>query len=232
MAQDGKRIFLVANWKSHKTLEEANGFLDEMEKLMVPEGVRVIICPPYPYILPMSEVVEKRKLPIRLGVQDVSPFPFGAYTGAVAAEMVKEMVRYAIVGHSERRKYFGESHQDVANKVDLALSAGLRAIVCVDEPYMEEQLAALGNRRLDKVLFAYEPLAAIGSGEPDTPEHANEVVLRIWELAQEKVPVLYGGSVTAENVKSFCEMEAVSGALVGGASLDPQGWIDVVQRLH
>jgi triosephosphate isomerase (TIM) len=232
MTQDGKRIYLVANWKSHKTLDEAKGFLQAMEKLMVPEGVRVIICPPFPYVLPMRDMVEKRKLPIRLGVQDVSPFPFGAYTGAVAAEMVKEMVGYAIVGHSERRKYFGESHQDVANKVDLALSAGLRAIVCVDEPYMEEQVVALGNRRLDKVLFAYEPLAAIGSGDPDTPEHANEVAEKLQDLAQEKVPVLYGGSVTAENVKSFCEMEAVSGALVGGASLDAGGWIDLVQKLH
>lgn len=231
MVQAGKPLFAIANWKSHKTWVETQQFLKMMATLTIPQSVKVIIAPSFPYLKNASQSITDAKLSLHLAAQNVSPFPFGAYTGEVTAEMVKDLCQYVIVGHSERRKYFHETHQDIANKVDLVLSANLSPVICVDEPYLEAQVASLTNVNYSRVIFAYEPLAAIGSGEPDTPEHAQTIAQKLRELTAPSVPVLYGGSVTAANIKSFTQMDAINGALVGGASLDPQSWIDLVNQL-
>jgi len=224
MEQAGKMIYLVANWKSHKTLEESLIWLEGMKTAEIKDNYKIIVCPPFPYIKPMHDKVTDSQLNLSLGVQDISPFPFGAYTGAVASDMVKDWVTYAIVGHSEQRRYFHETDQEVANKVREALAVGLTPIVCVDEPYLESQITALKGANVDQLIFAYEPLAAIGSGHPDTPEHAQNVAERIQAQLKAKVPVLYGGSVTPENIKPYLLMPNISGALVGGASLDSETW--------
>jgi len=224
MSQAGKIIYLVANWKSHKTLAEALSWLETMKGWRGTEGMKVIVCPPLPYLRSMHQVIVRYSMPIELGTQDISPYPFGAYTGAVSAGMVKEFVTYAIVGHSERRRYFHETDQEVANKVGQCLENGLRPILCIDEPYLESQIYALSDLSKEKLVVAYEPLAAIGSGNPDTPEHAQSVAERVKAAMQADVPVLYGGSVTAENIQPYLNMPAIAGALVGGASLDPESW--------
>jgi triosephosphate isomerase (TIM) len=132
----GKKMYLVANWKSHKTLEEAQDFIDGYT---VSSNHTVIICPPMPYVVPLKEAASRKGL--ALGAQDVSNYPFGAYTGAVSAVMLKNLVDYVIVGHSERRKYFGETNDMVASKVKQSIEADIIPILCVDEPYMEPQLA-------------------------------------------------------------------------------------------
>ncbi len=218
--------YLVGNWKSNKTLEESLQWFAEMRAVNIPQETEVVICPPNPYLLHLKSQISNEKL--KLGVQDVSPFPFGAYTGAIAVEMVKQWAQYAIVGHSERRKYFHESHQDVANKVDRCIEVGITPIVCVDEEYVEAQLAAINDANMAKIIVAYEPLSAIGSGTPDTPDHAVQVALAIKDKAGVDVPVLYGGSVKPENIQSFLSHAEISGALVGGASLDPHAWQDLI----
>ena len=224
MEQGGKVIYLVANWKSHKTLAEALSWLEAMKDWKGNEETKVIVCPPLPYLRSMHQVIMHYSLPLELGTQDISPFPLGAYTGAVSAAMVKEWVTYAIVGHSERRHYFHETDQEVANKVTQCLDNGLRPILCIDEPYLESQINTLNDIPKEKLIVAYEPLAAIGSGNPDTPEHAQAVAERVKAAIRADVPVLYGGSVTVENIRAYSVMPAINGVLVGGASLNPEVW--------
>jgi triosephosphate isomerase len=220
--------YLVGNWKSNKTLEESLEWLSEMRGLSIPKETEVVICPPYPYLATLASD-ERKATNLRLGVQDISPFPYGAYTGAIAAEMVKQWADFAILGHSERRKYFHESHQEVANKVDRCFEAGIKPIVCVDEDYIDQQIAAIQNEHLANIIIAYEPLSAIGSGDPDTPEHAVAVARAIKDKAETDVPVLYGGSVKPGNIQAFLSHPEISGALVGGASLDAQTWNALIQ---
>lgn len=224
MSQAGKPIYLIANWKSQKTWAETEVFLQQFRGFREEGNVINVICPPFPYLKTAAEMVTGLHLPLKLGAQDISPFPFGAYTGAVAAEMVAPLVTYTILGHSERRRYFHETNQEVANKVARAIENQLTPIVCVDEPYLEAQMAAIEPNNLAKIIVAYEPLTAIGSGLPDTPEHAQEIALKINEVMKQTVPVLYGGSVTAENIKRFLGQPLIQGALVGGASLTIDSW--------
>lgn len=219
--------YLVGNWKSNKTFDEAQAWFNEIPEAIIPTDTEVVICPPYPYLVTLAND-GRRTTSLKLGVQDVSQFPYGAYTGAVAVEMVKEWADYAILGHSERRKYFHETHQEVANKVDRCIEAGLTPIVCVDEDYINQQIAAIQDEHMKKIIVAYEPLSAIGSGDPDTPKHAVQVARAIKDKAEFDVPVLYGGSVKPGNIQSFLSHQEISGALVGGASLDPTQWKDLI----
>lgn len=223
--------YLVANWKSHKSIDEAVEWLEKFVNSYQPKSDEIIIIsPPFPYLFKLSEMLkEKRAGQISLATQDISPFPLGAYTGAVAAEMIKGVVEVVIVGHSERRHYFHESHQEVANKVTLAQEVGLRVILCVDEPYAQEQLAALESTHLHNLVIAYEPLEAIGTGKPQEPEQVTRVVEKIQQLAP-KCPILYGGSVNPENVAVYMNIPGISGMLVGGASLEVDKFIDLLRR--
>jgi triosephosphate isomerase len=221
-----KRLFLVANWKSHKKLDEAEAYL---RSYAARSNHRVIVCPPMPYLVTLFERAREKGL--SLGAQDVSNFPYGAYTGAVCAEMLKGVVEYVMVGHSERRRYFGETNDVVANKAKLALEAGITPILCVDQPYLEAQLAFFEADELKKMVVAYEPLAAIGSGQADSPEAAERVAERVRQLTQVEVPVIYGGSVEALNVKAFVEQANIMGVLVGGASLEVETWQTLVEAV-
>jgi triosephosphate isomerase len=230
MIQAGKSLYLVGNWKSNKTWEEAREYLNRLHINSLGQH-KVVLCPPFPYLVPMAQLIKDKQLPVLLGTQDLSPFPFGAYTGAVTGAMVAGYASYAIVGHSERRKYFHETNQDVWNKARTALDNNVTPIVCVDEPYMEAQLVTFTKEELKRIVVAYEPLSAIGSGKPDTPEHANAVADRIHWITESQVPVLYGGSVTADSVRQFVEQPLVSGVLVGSASLDPDSWSRLVMNV-
>lgn len=229
MSQAGKTIYLVGNWKSNKTLTETMDWLKTISLPVINPEVKVVICPPFPFLIEAAALVEELNLPIELGVQDISPFPFGAYTGEVTASMVKGWGKYVIVGHSERRKYFHETDQEVTNKVNECLESGLTPIVCVDEPYLESQIEGLRDLDMTKMIIAYEPVAAIGSGHPDTPEHAQMVAERIKAVAKYPVPVLYGGSANPQNIKAYVEQTDISGSLVGGASLDPEVWQNFIE---
>lgn len=219
MTQAGKQLLLVGNWKSHKNIDEAFDFFDGYR---LRTEHKVIVCPPMPYVMPLKQKAEGKN--VDLGAQDLSPFEMGAYTGAVTASMLKGMIKYVIVGHSERRKYFHETNEVVANKAKLALENEITPIVCVDEPYLESQLAFFEPAEFGKMVVAYEPLAAIGSGKPDSPDSAEKMAVRIKQLTSDDTKVIYGGSVTHENVRSFCELKNIDGVLVGGASLDINEW--------
>lgn len=222
--------YFIANWKSNKTLDETLEWFDQIQ-LNSNDQRQVIVCPPFPYLQQSYFEIKKRKLSIQLGSQNISPFPYGAYTGEVTAPMIKPWCDWVLVGHSERRKYFHESNQEIANKVRIAVEAKFRVILCIDEPYAQSQLAAIESELLNSCIVAYEPVSAIGSGQPDNPEHASQIAGQIKAETGFDIPVVYGGSVKSENVKEFLEAEGIDGVLVGGASLDATQWEFIVNRL-
>lgn len=220
--------YVLANWKSHKTLIEAEIWFKEFFRLYrpVPE-LKVIIAPPAIHIAPLQQLLQKHEIPhLALAIQDLSSFPMGSYTGAVAAEMVRDLVEYAILGHSERRRYFHETDQDIANKVSEAGAADIKPIICVDEPYARAQLAAIAEEDLKSLLIGYGPVEAIGINTPQSPERVQESIAEIQSLAPD-APILYGGSVNARNAADYLSIDGLSGLMVGTASLDPEEFASI-----
>jgi len=140
---------------------------------------------------------------------------------AMAAEMVRDLVEFAVLGHSERRRYFHETDQDVANKVSEARGANIKPIVCVDLPYARSQMAALREENIDDLIIGYGPVEAIGIDTPQSPEITKKAVEKIQIIAPEK-PILYGGSINKDNAGEYLEIAGVAGLMVGKASLDPE----------
>ncbi|MBU0728360.1 MAG: triose-phosphate isomerase [Proteobacteria bacterium] len=214
--------YVLANWKSHKTLSEAEAWLEKFSQLYLPHPeVEVILAPPALYLLALRQKLQKYKIAhMTLAAQDLSPFPLGAYTGAIAAEMLRNRVAFALLGHSERRRYFHETDQDVANKVSEAQSANIRPIVCVDLPYARSQVAALYDG-LGDLLIGYGPVEAMGIGIPQSPAKTRAAIEGIQQVAP-GTPVLYGGSVNKDNAGDYLRIAGVAGLMVGTASLDPE----------
>lgn len=218
-----KKLFIVANWKSYKTTKEAAEWLEEFSNLQLTstEEKEIIACPSFTVLPDMKKIVSEKNLPIKLGAQDISPFEEGAYTGEINAKQVKEFAEYALVGHSERRMKLGENDEMVAKKFQEASKNTIESIFCVqgvDTPIPE------GVK-----IVAYEPVSAIGTGNPDTPENAEIVAKSIREKHAVEF-VLYGGSVTGENVSDFTKMESINGVLVGGASLDANKFSQIIEN--
>jgi triosephosphate isomerase len=212
-------VLVAGNWKMFKGPRETAVFLDAFEP---PDGVDVVICPPFTSLA----AAVGRGVPVY--AQNVHWAPDGAFTGEISAEMLLELgVEGAIVGHSERRQYFGETDDTVRLRCEAALEAGLRVIACVGETEAEREAgetdAVLRRQvsvipRHDALVIAYEPVWAIGTGKTATPELAQEAHETIKALHE--TDVLYGGSVKPENAAELLSEPAVDGALVGGASLD------------
>lgn len=217
------RSYLLANWKSHKTLAEAEAWLEKFSRLHRPDPqLQVIIAPPAPFLIPLWQKLQTMGLAnVALAMQDLSPFPLGSYTGGVAAAMVQDFAQYAIVGHSERRRYFHETHQEVANKVGEAIGAGIKPIVCVDLPYAREQLAALEEQDLAQLIIGYGPVEAVGIEVPQSFAKASEAIAAIRAMAPD-APILYGGSINTKNAGVYRTLAGISGLMVGTASLEPE----------
>ncbi len=218
-----KQLLIVANWKSNKTLQEASIFIEKFQVVYEPrEDAKVIICPPFISVELMSRLVRNDAIAAEIGVQNISPFEDGAYTGEVSAHQAAEFAKFAIIGHSERRTNFGEDDDLLSKKVSIATSFGLIPIFCVQN---ENTFIPDGVK-----VVAYEPPSAIGTGQADTPESAEHVALIIKEKHGEVAQVLYGGSVVPENVSGFTKMEHISGVLIGGASLDPDRFSSIIKQ--
>lgn len=179
----------------------------------------IVVCPSLPFIGSAHAKIQSASWRIKLGIQDVSQFDQGPYTGEVAATQVKNLCDWAIVGHSERRQNFGETDVIIKEKSQRATEAGLTAIFCVSS---QNDLIPAGVE-----VVAYEPIFAIGTGNPDTPENAASVAQKL--KAKDELIILYGGSVTGENVDTFLKKGIIDGVLVGSASLDPATLIDIIE---
>lgn len=242
-----KRKLIAGNWKMNGGLA-ANEVLIKALLAGMPEGnCRVAVCVPAPYLAQLQALTAGSKIDI--GSQDVSTHESGAYTGEMSATMLKDFgVRYAIVGHSERRQYHGESDAMVAEKAKVALAHGVTPIVCVGETLAEReagktteivkrQLAAVihtNGHCISEVVVAYEPVWAIGTGKTATPAQAQEVhaVLRAQLQAAtphaERIQILYGGSMNAANAVDLLAQQDIDGGLVGGASLKAPDFLSII----
>lgn len=235
-----KRLVCAGNWKMNKTAREAVDFFARFASHVasIPKDVDVVLCPPFTALSALSQTMGDEAR-IFLGAQDVHWDRSGAFTGAISAPMLREFgVRYVIVGHSERRRYFGDTDETVRLKTAAALDENLIPIVAVGETLAireaektEDHVLAQTRAALDgldpaavaRVILAYEPVWAIGTGRNCDPRAANSVMAKMRAAVQglHDVPILYGGSVTAKNIGEYTGQPDIDGALVGGASLDP-----------
>ena len=237
---------IVGNWKMHKTIPEAKELVRQLLELLgdtLPRDLTAVLTPPFTALSAVSEALKDQ--PYLLGAQDLFWEDSGAFTGEISGAMLKDLrCRYVIVGHSERRRYFGETDAMVRKKAAAALRHELRPLVCIGETWdqrlsgqaehvlsrqLTEALAGVEKHEAENVVIAYEPVWAIGSGRAATPEqvddthrHVRTQLIALWgQDAGAQVPILYGGSVVPENIGELLAIPDVDGALVGGACLDP-----------
>ncbi len=248
-----RKNIIAANWKMNMTISEAQGFLEDF-RLDVEDitGVEIVIAPPFTALPKLSELLGGSQK-IRLGAQNFYYEKSGAYTGEVSATMLRELfVRYVIIGHSERRQIFGETDGLINKKVKVALASELRPILCVGETLAEREagkeksvletqlrggLAGVTSADLLETVIAYEPVWAIGTGKTATSEQAQECHAHVRAVLAEltdqatadKVRIQYGGSVKPANAKELLSQPDIDGALVGGASLEPRSFVEIVK---
>ncbi len=243
-----RKPIIAGNWKMNKTAAEGAALVNALKPLVKDASCDVVVCVPFTDIPAVSAAVKGSN--VHLGAQNVHFAEKGAYTGEISAEMLKEFgVEYVIIGHSERRQYFGETDETVNKRMHAALAAGLIPIVCVGESLEERETGKTeavlsvqikeGLKGLDdvsKIVIAYEPVWAIGTGKTATAEQANETIGFIRKtLAEtfcpkcaEKVRIQYGGSMNAKNCKELMAMPEIDGGLIGGASLKAEDFSIIV----
>lgn len=216
-----KNTWIIANWKSNKTIKEALDWISEVgPKVPKTEQLKIVVCPVFSVLSEVKKAITVGNFPLLVGAQNLSPFGVGAYTGEEPAQLIKELVSLAILGHSERRQNFAEDDQLIAQKVAQATENNIIPIVCVQGA---ETVVPDGCQ-----LAAYEPVFAIGTGQPDTPENANEVAKSL-QVKYPDLQVLYGGSVSADNISAFTVQPNLSGVLIGKASLNALDFIKICQ---
>jgi len=247
-----RKPFVAGNWKMNKTIAEARELVNKMNSpISEIQNVEKVFCPPFTSLMAVAEMLAGTS--IGLGAQNMYWEEKGAFTGEVSPAMVKELCSYVILGHSERRAYFGETDATVNKKLKAAQAIGLTSIVCVGETLDEYEsnrtrevvstqtsmsLRDVSPEYAKSIVVAYEPVWAIGTGKASTADAANVVIKdfirpAIAELYGEEtaqaVRVLYGGSVTAANAKEFFAQPDIDGALVGGASLKVDEFVSIVK---
>ncbi|MBI3601388.1 MAG: triose-phosphate isomerase [Candidatus Omnitrophica bacterium] len=247
-----RKIIIAGNWKLNKTSREAMSLVEELKREVLDiDGIDIVVCPPFTALDDVSEVVLDTN--IALGAQNLYWQDSGAMTGEVSAPMLKDLgVQYVIIGHSERRQFFGDTNETVNKRIRAALTHALTPIVCIGENLPEREanktfdvirhqcegsLANLTADEMKKIVLAYEPVWAIGTGKTATPQQAQEVHAFIRQLlgklfnadVAQSVRIQYGGSVTPENIAALIAKPDIDGALVGGASLKAPSFAAIVK---
>jgi len=249
-----RKPIIAGNWKMNKTIHEAIDLANKVKRETYNlEAIDIVLCPPYTALDEVSEVIVDTN--IKLGAQDVYWEKEGAFTGEVSCAMLKDAgCEYVIIGHSERRAYFHETNETVNKKVKAALNSGLRPIMCVGETlaerksgktfdvikdHVENGIKGLKEDEMEKVVIAYEPVWAIGTGVNATKDEAEEAHKYIRTVVltglyskelSDTVRIQYGGSVKPDNIKELIGEPDVDGALVGGASLKAESFVEIVRN--
>jgi len=248
-----RKTIIAGNWKMFKTIKEGQELVNALKReLYQIEGVEIVVCPPYTLLCYLSDMLGDSN--IVLGAQDVFWEKEGAFTGEVSAQMLKDAgAKFVLIGHSERRQYFGESNESVNKKLKAALSFGLTPIVCVGETLKDREagktfivlddhikngLADIAKEDALKIILAYEPVWAIGTGKTATSAQAEEAQKYIRGLLEklydkdtaQGIRIQYGGSVKPANISELMQQPDVDGALVGGASLEAGSFSEIVKK--
>jgi len=245
-----RKPIIAGNWKMHKTMNEALKFTNDIKDEASKTDVEIVICCPFTVISEVKKAIDGTK--VKLGAQNMHWEEEGAFTGEISASMLKDLgVDYVIIGHSERRRYFNETDEIVNKKVIKAIEKGLKPIICVGETLNEREknktfdivkrqtlvaLEGVGRDEIIDVVIAYEPIWAIGTGKTASSRDANEVIAYIRSLLQnkygseisEEVRIQYGGSVKPSNATEIMNEADIDGALVGGASLKAEEFLEIV----
>lgn len=251
-----RKKLMVANWKMHKTIKEAKDFIFAFNKLIAKDGLRgctdMAICAPFLQLPALREAYRSEDGIVKVGAQNVHFEEQGAYTGEISLPMLMELaIDYVIVGHSERRQYFGETDESISQKLEKSISKGIHPILCVGENLEQREkgeafsvvenqikldLALLKAENIKNLVIAYEPIWAIGTGKNASSDEAEEMCAFIRKIVaemfgEESAEILiiqYGGSVKPENVAELMGKDNIDGALVGGASLDAESFYALV----
>ncbi|AKM81986.1 TPA: triose-phosphate isomerase [Candidatus Berkelbacteria bacterium] len=256
-----RRPIIVGNWKMNTNLADAIVLATSVKNAVADLGVEIILCPPFIWLYPLAEILEKSPSNLKLGAQNMWFAEKGAMTGEVSPNMVKVLAKYVILGHSERRSNFLEDNNLICDKVTAALENGLTPIVCVGEKHkrslakkpgrpnklvtendlfsqLKGSLKNISRNDADKIIIAYEPVWAIGTGDAATGGYAAEVIKDLRDIladlfggpVSERIHILYGGSVDSENVREFVFQPEIDGVLVGGASLKAKEFIKICRE--
>ncbi len=247
-----RRSLVVGNWKMNGTLTTAKSLAEAIVSGIENTNADIAVCPPFVYLRDIDQILQGSHL--KFGAQNVADQESGAYTGEISASMLKDInCTYAIVGHSERRSYYGDTNESVAERFSQALSQNIIPILCVGETLeqreqgktfqvVDEQLDAVinlaGIDSFENAVIAYEPVWAIGTGKTASDEQAQEVHQYIrQQIAKrdqgiaDKIQILYGGSVKADNAKGLFAMADIDGGLIGGASLDAESFLKIYNSI-
>jgi len=232
MKENMVQRFVIGNWKCNKGVQEAKNWFTEFARRYRPTpGLTIIVAPSFLCLPSLAEHLQALGLEnVALAAQDISPYPQGSYTGAVAADMVKDLVEFVIIGHAERRRYFQETEQMVAQKMDEVVDAGLTPIVCVDQPYATTQLRVLNTDDGNGMIIAYGPQEATMARIPEAPARMAETVQKIASILPTR-PVVYGGALARDNVQNYLKIPALAGLFVGQASLQVDSFLDICTQM-
>ncbi len=226
---------IVANWKENKTIQDSVVWVNQTRAdLEKTDQVEVVVCPSFTSLPSLATLLQGS--PVKVGAQTVSDQTEGAFTGEVSAKMLKGLVTHCIIGHSERRRHYGEREEQVGKKVENLVNEGIIPILCIsDLEQLDNYLASNQSfkEHSEKIVFVYEPPSAISGGgdfHPESPEEASKNAGLISEKIGQKVMTLYGGSVSEADVDLFLKQEFLQGVLVGKASLEPAEFVALVKK--
>lgn len=235
-----RRPLVVANWKMNTNLSDAivlaTAVRDGVENI---SGIEVVLCPPSIWLTEVSQIISKDIGHLGLGAQNIHFMADGSYTGEISASMVRDIAKYVILGHSERRQNFAETNGIVARKAAAAIDAGLIPIICVGEQEkseksvsevvaeLRESLSGINKNELDQIIVTYEPVWAVGADEPAEPQYVARVINQLREVVSAQTPILYGGDVNSGNIYSFVQRPEIDGVLIGRDSLNAPGFIKI-----
>lgn len=249
---------IIGNWKMHGTLADAIVLASEMAGKIDSDWAEVVLCPPAVWIYPVAEELTQRanRHGIKLGIQNIYPEKEGSFTGEISAAMVKNLVDYVIIGHSERRQLFGETDEIVNQKIKAVLAEGVTPVVCVGEQertmsvqknnknqlYLSQAkkaLDGLNRQQISRIIFSYEPVWAVGSGDNASATYAAAAIFNIRQLLlkevgllAEEMSMLYGGSVTAANAQEYLLQPEIDGLMVATASLKAKEFIQICRAVY
>lgn len=248
-----RKKIIAGNWKMNKTGNEATSFARDLKrKTFNINKTEIVVCPPFTALTSVFEILKDSR--IKMGAQNVHWETSGAYTGEISVKMIEQAgCKYVIIGHSERRQYFGETNHTVNKKIKQTLTANIVPIVCIGETLQQRQegktkdvvrsqinegLTGFSDEQMQRLILAYEPVWAIGTGVTAAPDQAEEVHQFIRELIREVFSsqianachILYGGSVKPDNIKELLSQKNIDGSLIGGASLEVDTFVTIINK--